>query len=168
MASWAQGYEELITDCPSVNPYPQWPRYYSPADVTNERLYDAIDEILTQLKTIFPDPFWHVGGDEPHFDCWDANANISKYMKDHGLDNYALYAMFESRYAGLLKKHSKQVVGWQEIFSTKGTTPDRNSTVVEVWEGNAELANVVEAGFRGIVSSAWCVRLGSALGLPAP
>lgn len=38
MASWAQGYEGLITDCPSVNPHPEWPRYYSPADVTNPLL----------------------------------------------------------------------------------------------------------------------------------
>ena len=64
MASWAQGYGDLITDCPSVNPYPQWPRYYSPADVTNPKLYAVIDEILTQLADVFLDRFWHVGGDE--------------------------------------------------------------------------------------------------------
>jgi hexosaminidase len=160
MASWAQGYEELITDCPTVNPYPMWPRYYSPADVTNERLYQCIEEILVELGSVFTDAFWHVGGDEPHFDCWDANANVSKYKKEHDLDNYGLYAMFEGRYAALLTKHGKQVIGWQEIFSTKGTSPDKNTTVVEVWEGNAELASVVEAGFSGIVSSNWYLNNG--------
>jgi hexosaminidase len=29
MTSWAQGYPSLITDCPSYNPHPEWPRYYS-------------------------------------------------------------------------------------------------------------------------------------------
>ena len=49
MASWAQGYPELIADCPSVNPHPEWPRYYSPADVTSDALYKVIDEILTSI-----------------------------------------------------------------------------------------------------------------------
>ena len=65
MAAWAQGYPELITDCPSVNPHPEWPRYYSPADVTSPRLYDVIEELLTELSSIFSDAHWHVGGDEP-------------------------------------------------------------------------------------------------------
>jgi hexosaminidase len=160
MASWAQGYDELITDCPTVNPYPQWPRYYSPADVTNPTLYEVIDEILTELGPVFPDPFWHVGGDEPHFDCWAANANVTKYMKDYHLDNEGLYAMFETRYAGLLANHSKRVVGWAEIFSVAGTAPDKNTTVIEVWQGNKELADVVQAGYSGIVSSNWYLNNG--------
>ena len=50
MASWAQGVPALITDCPSVNPHPEWPRYYSPADVTQPDLYEVIDTILSQLS----------------------------------------------------------------------------------------------------------------------
>jgi hexosaminidase len=160
MASWAQGYEELITDCPSVNPYPQWPRYYSPADVTNPTLYAVIDEILTELAPVFPDSWWHVGGDEPHFDCWDANANVSLYKAAHNLTNRQLYAWFEGQYAGLLHKHGKQPIGWQEIQTTPETTPDPASTVVEVWEGNDAVAGVVAKGFRTIVSSNWYLNNG--------
>lgn len=159
MASWAQGYPSLITDCPSVNPYPQWPRYYSPADVTQDSLYAAIDRILTELGGVFPDPHWHVGGDEPHYDCWEANAKVSKYKTQHNLTNQGLYAMFEGKYAGLLKAHNKTTMGWDEIQTTTGTTPDK-STVVEVWQGNSALDGVVKAGFRAIVSSNWYLNNG--------
>lgn len=125
MASWAQGYEELITDCPSVNPYPQWPRYYSPADVTNPRLYAAITEILGELAAVFPDSHWHVGGDEPHFACWEANANVTAFMKARNLTSTQLYATFEAKYAQLVADHGKQVVGWEEIQTTSGTHPPR-------------------------------------------
>ena len=210
MASWAQGYAGLITDCPSVNPYPQWPRYYSPADVTNPTLYAVIAEILTELGSVFredpgitwrrltsrrnkntfsvcvcpssptalrrpspspssstpashppppsfplplrleffaADSHWHVGGDEPHFDCWDANPNMTAYKAQHGLSNAQLYAWFESKYAQLLVDHGKQVVGWQEIQTTAGTHPSPNTTVIEVWEGNSALAGVVYSNF---------------------
>lgn len=154
MSSWAQGYDDLITDCPSEDPHPQWPRYYSPADVTNPRLYAAIAEILEQLSAVFPDKFFHVGGDETQTNCWTANKNVSAYMKAHDLDVNGLYAEFENKYAAAVAKKNKTVVGWAEIFSTPETKPPPDA-VIHVWHGNAELAPVVEAGYRGIVSSEW-------------
>jgi len=34
-----------MAHCPTVNPHPEWPGYYSPADVTEEAIYDAMDEV---------------------------------------------------------------------------------------------------------------------------
>lgn len=81
---------------------------------------------------MFPDLFWHVGGDEPHFDCWAANPNVTAYQKAHNLNNEQLYGWFEGQYAGLVSKHGKQVVGWEEIQTTASTSPDPKTTVVEV------------------------------------
>jgi hexosaminidase len=160
MASWAQGYPELIADCPSVNPYPQWPRYYSPADVTNEKLYAVIAEILAELGPIFPDTSWHVGGDEPHFACWDADPAIGRYKAANGLSNEGLYSMFETRYSTLLAAHGKHTIGWEEIQTTNGTSPDPATTIVEVWEGNDAVAKVVASGFNTIISSDWYLNNG--------
>jgi len=109
---------------------------------------------------VLPDVFWHVGGDEPHFACWDADANVAAYRTQHNLTNEGLYAQFEARYAALLRKHGKQTVGWEEIQQIAGTSPDPASTVVEVWEGNDVLASVVAAGFQAIVSSNWYLNNG--------
>lgn len=166
MASWSLGYPSLITDCPSVNPHPEWPRYYSPADVTEPLLYEVIDTILSELADVFPDPSWHIGGDEPHYDCWDANLAISKWKASHGnLTNGGLYAWFEGKYAGLLEAHNRSVIGWEEVLfnsvTPNNTHPLRlEGTVIEVWEGNDKLADVVKMGYQGIVSSNWYLNNG--------
>ena len=162
MASWAQAVPELLTDCPGVNPHPEWPTYYSPADVTNPTLLAVLGELLEQAGPLFPDPFWHVGGDEPHYACWEANANISSYMKAAGLSSEGLYARFEASYAALLASHGKSVVGWQEVAANTGGGPGpaTASTVVQVWEGNAALASFVARGYRAIVSSNWYLNNG--------
>ena len=66
------------------------------ADVTNPLLMEVLGEVLEELGPLFPDQRWHVGGDEPHFACWQANANVSQYMKAHGIDPEGLYAKFEA------------------------------------------------------------------------
>ena len=101
-----------------------------------------------------------MGGDEPHFDCWDADAKVAKYMAEKNLSNTGLYGQFEAKYAALLASHGKKVVGWEEIQTTHGTNPSRDSTVIEVWEGNDALAGVVQAGYRAIVSSNWYLNNG--------
>jgi hexosaminidase len=148
MASWAQGYPALLTDCPAVNPHPEWPRYYSPADVTNPLLYSVLQEVIKQAGPLFPDPFWHVGGDEPHYACWAANGNVSSYMRQHGLTTEQLYAQFEGKYAAALAAAGKSTVGWAEIATNTGggSGPDPASTVIEVWQGNAALAGFVKRG----------------------
>ena len=157
MASWAQGVPDIITDCPSVNPYPQWPRYYSPANPANERLYEVIETILSELHEVFPDSNWHVGGDEPHEACWDANAEVRTFKLKHGnMTNDDLYVYFENRYLQILQKYNKSRIGWDEIFTIGGgIAKNDSSTIVHVWNGNEKLADVVAAGLRGIVSSKW-------------
>ena len=174
MASWSLGHPSLITSCPSVNPHPEWPTYYSPADVTSPSLYSAIDAVLTNLAPVFTDNFWHVGGDEPHFACWEANEEVMAWAKVHGnLSSVDLYAIFESRYAAAVRAHGKMVIGWEEIQTLTAPLaekhpewiPLRNSTVVHVWEGNAALAAIVAAGYPAIVSSKWYVSVALSLSL---
>ena len=73
--------------------------------MTNELLYSAIATILDELKEIFVDEIWHVGGDEPHYECWDANTNISTFKRNQGnWTDDQLYTYFSHRYAGLVAK----------------------------------------------------------------
>ena len=76
-------------------------------------------------------------------------------MSENNLTGWELYSQFESKYAAMLKKHGKNVIGWQEIQTSPHTSPDPESTIVEVWEGNDALASTVADGFQSIVSSNW-------------
>ena len=166
MASWAQGYPSLITDCPTYNPHPEWPRYYSPADVTNEQLYKVLDVVLTELKDIFVDQHWHVGGDEPHYQCWDLNEKIVNYkMKQGNWTNNQLYSYFSHRYGAIVRNHNKSRIGWDEMYTIGGKMPptpghDDDDSIVHVWTDNTKLAEVVHAGLRGIISENWYLNNG--------
>jgi len=158
MASWAQGYEELISSCPTENPHPEWPTYYSPADVTNERLYSAIEEIVSNLVSSFVDDLWHVGGDEPQMNCWSANENISKYMEDKNLTTINLYQMFEERYSRIVEKYNKSVTGWLEVATLGEIDPAR--ILINVWNGNEQLSDLLAKGYQAVVSSNWYLNYG--------
>jgi hexosaminidase len=163
-ASWAQGVPAIITDCPKYNPHPEWPRYYSPADPSSEVLYDVIDTVLAELTSVFPDDYWHVGGDEPHYECWNGSAKVTAFKRKHGgMTNQELYAYFVNKYAALVYQHGKRRIGWEEIFTIGGTPAvpaEDTSTVVHVWTNNMFLKDVVAAGLHGIVSHKWYLNNG--------
>lgn len=158
MASWAQAYPSLITDCPTENPHPQWPTYYSPADVTNEELYEVLDEIVGSLAEVFLDEFFHVGGDEPQMNCWSANEDVAKYMADNNYTEIDLYTNFENRYKGIVEKHGKKVIGWREIGTLAALDPA--TTMLNVWDGNDKLGDFLADGYRAVISSNWYLNYG--------
>ena len=107
------------------------------------------------LSSRFPLPvFLHV---YLRYECWDANAKVTKYKKDKGnWTNDDLYTMFAHRYAGLVNAHGKTRIGWEEMYDIGGKTAANDTeTIVHVWTNNSKLANVVANGLRGIVSQAW-------------
>src|SRR5438046_3455627 len=86
-------------------------------DPTNERTYKFLDEFIGEMAGLFPDKFFHVGGDEVNGKQWDANKRIQEYMRAHGLkDNQALQAYFSKRLQPIVQKHGKSMIGWDEIL----------------------------------------------------
>jgi hexosaminidase len=50
------------------------------------------------MTALFPDAYFHIGGDECNGKEWDANPRIQQYMREHNLkDNAALQAYFTAR-----------------------------------------------------------------------
>ena len=50
------------------------------------------------MAKLFPDHFFHVGGDEVNGKQWDANPKIQEFMKAHDLkNNEDLQAYFNKR-----------------------------------------------------------------------
>ena len=94
------------------------------------------------------DDFWHVGGDEPHYDCWDADPSIAAFRDARGMTNVDLYNMFEQRLGDLIEKQGKTRIGWDEVWSNGGDGLEKDA-VVEIWQGNDPLPDVVSEGEIG-------------------
>jgi len=147
--SWFVGYPELasIQGLYKIERY--WGIHDPCMDPTREEVYEFLDSFLGEMTKLFPDQYFHIGGDEVNGEHWKANLNIKAFKSKHGMkDNHDLQAYFNKRIQAILKKHGKKMVGWDEIFH-----PDLpQDIIVQSWRGQESLAKSARQGYRGILS----------------
>jgi hexosaminidase len=150
--SWLAGYPELAS---APGPYSigrTWGVYDGAMDPTREETYDFLDAFLAEMTQLFPDPYFHIGGDEVNGKQWSQSSSIQAFAKEHNLDGArGLQAYFNQRIQKLLQKYGKIMVGWDEVLH-----PDLPAdTVVQSWRGQASLAEAASKGYRGILSAGY-------------
>jgi hexosaminidase len=155
--AWFVGYPELASGPGPYEIERKWGIFDPAMDPTNEKTYKFLDAFIAEMAKLFPDHFFHIGGDEVNGKQWDANPKIQQFKKSHSLkNNEALQAYFSQRVQSLVTKHGKAVVGWDEIF-VPGVPKD---VVIQSWRGQASLAQAAAQGFRGILSNGYYLDLG--------
>jgi hexosaminidase len=155
-AAWFVGYPELAS---APGPYEierKWGVFDPAMDPTREETYKFLDAFIGEMAGLFPDQFFHIGGDEVNGKQWDANPKIQSFMHAHNLkDNNDLQAYFNQRVQKIVSKHGKTMLGWDEILR-----PDLpNSIVIQSWRGPDSLAQAAKQGYRGLLSSGFYVDL---------
>ena len=127
-----------------------------PIDPTLEETYQVLDSVLGEMASLFPDPYFHIGGDEVDGKYWNGNDKIQEWMRTHAIkDNHELQTYFSKRVQGILAKHGKHMEGWDEILN-----PDLpKDTLVQSWRGPETLANAARMGFPTILSAGWYLDL---------
>jgi hexosaminidase len=145
--SWFVGYPELASTPGTYKIDPATP--YTVMDPTKESTYKFLDKFVEEMAKLFPDAYFHIGGDEVNGKPWDDNPKIQAFMHAHGIqNNQDLQAYFNRRLQKILSKHHKIMVGWDEILRPE--LP--KSIVVQSWRGQESLAKAAEQGFSGILS----------------
>jgi len=155
--AWFVGHPELASGKGPYEIERRWGIFDPAMDPTNEKVYKFLDELIGEMAKVFPDHYFHIGGDEVNGREWDANPKIQAFMKVHGLkNNEALQAYFSGRVQKLVTKHGKAVVGWDEVL-VAGVPRD---VVIQSWRGQASLARAAKQGYRGILSNGYYLDLG--------
>ena len=154
--SWLVGYPELGS-APGPLKIERGAGIFEPAlDPTREQTYKFLNTFLGEMAALFPDAYMHIGGDENEGKQWDRNPQIQAFMKEKGIkDNHALQAYFNQRVLKILQKHSKKMIGWEEILH-----PDLpKDAVIHSWRGAASLAEAAKKGYNGILSAGYYIDL---------
>jgi hexosaminidase len=155
--AWFVGYPEIASGPGPYDIERKWGIFDPAMDPTSEKTYKFLDELIAEMAKLFPEHYFHIGGDEVNGKEWDANPKIQQFKKSHNLNNNeALQAYFSGRVQKLVTKHGKAVVGWDEVF-IPGVPKD---IVIQSWRGQASLAQAASQGYRGILSNGYYLDLG--------
>src|ERR1041384_4611910 len=102
------------------------------------------------MSALFPDQYWHIGGDEVDGTPWVANPAIQAFEKQHGIkDSAGLQSYFNQRLSRILHKHGKKMMGWDEVIN-----PNLPKDIaVQSWQGPESLALTVKQGYDIILSA---------------
>ncbi len=155
-ASWFVGYPQLAS---SPTPYHiaiHMGVHSAAMDPTKESTYKFLNTFIGEMAALFPDQYFHIGGDECNGKEWNANPEIQSFMKAHGLaTNAALQAYFTAKVQKLVAKHHKIMEGWDEVLQPE--TP--KDVVIQSWRGLASLSQAARQGNRGILSTPYYLNL---------
>lgn len=154
--SWFVGYPQLAS---GKGPY-QIPTELGvlngAMDPTQENTYQFLDQFLGEMTGLFPDAYFHVGGDECNGKEWDANPRIQAFRHAHALKNdAALQLYFSGRIQNLVAGHHKVMEGWDEVLQPD--TP--RDVVIHSWRGEKDLALAARQGNRALLSTGYYIDL---------
>ncbi|XP_023939767.2 beta-hexosaminidase subunit beta [Bicyclus anynana] len=148
--SWGIAFTDILTECYENGKVIG----FGPMDPTSNTTYKLLRDLFKEVQNVFPDKYFHVGGDEVELQCWKSNPKLIDYMKVHKLTASDLHALFMSRVIPLLANATVPVV-WQEVYD-EGVILSTD-TLIQVWKYNwiTEMINVLKTGHRVLFSSSW-------------
>ncbi len=132
-------------------------------DPSNPETYKLLSEIFDEVCPLFPGKYFHIGGDENEGKDWDANPVIQKFKeKNNFKTNHELQSFFTLKLVPMLKKHNKEIIGWEEIMNDKMP----KGTIIHSWKGPNEgspagesLINAAKKGYKTILSNGFYIDL---------
>jgi hexosaminidase len=146
--SWFLGYPDLASG--------EDPSQSSAIDPTREGTYKFLTGFIAEMAALFPDSYFHTGGDECDIKEWEGNPRIQKFMQAHAIkDGVSLQAFFTGKVQKIVAGHKKIMVGWDEVLQ-----PDTPADVViQSWRGPESLVQAARRGYRGVLSSGYYIDL---------
>ncbi len=130
-------------------------------DPTNEKTYEFLNTLFEEMALLFPDQYFHIGGDENEGKHWTENKKIKRFKRKHKLEtNHDLQTYFNIRLEKHLNSLGKKLMGWDEIM-TKNMP---KTAVIHSWRGENEglpkggsLIKAAKAGYKTVLSNGFYI-----------
>ena len=140
--------EEVLTAYPELScthvPYKQ-----SDFCIGNEKTFEFLENVLTEVMELFPSEYIHIGGDEAGKASWPNCKLCQARMKKEGLkDVNELQSYSIHRMERFLNSHGRKLLGWDEILDGD-LAP--NATVMS-WRGTEGGLAAIRSGHKAIMS----------------
>lgn len=134
----------------------EWPasgHFYGLVDNTlcpaNDKVYQFLDKVFTEVAQLFPYDYIHMGGDETPKNFWEKSAQIKALMKKEKLKNMdEVQSYFVKRVEKIIMSKGKKMIGWDEILEG-GLAP--NAAVMS-WRGTKGGIEAAKLGHEVVMS----------------
>jgi hexosaminidase len=109
----------------------------------SEKVFEFLEDVLTEVMALFPGRYIHIGGDESPKASWRKCEKCQKRIAEERLKNEdELQSYFIRRIENFLTANGRRLIGWDEILEG-GLAPD--ATVMS-WRG---MGGGIEAASQG-------------------
>ncbi|GAA4197154.1 beta-N-acetylhexosaminidase [Pedobacter jeongneungensis] len=138
---------------PFLDSWSHWGNQFTPntLDPTNEKVYEFLDGVFTELAQLFPAEYIHFGGDEVRHVLWEKEPHVQAFMKEKSLKNTnELQSYFASRVSAIIKAKGKKPIGWNDILSDKKNLT--KETAIMSWLGDEAIADAAKNGFYAVAT----------------
>jgi hexosaminidase len=137
-------------------------------DIANDATYTALKDVYDDVSEMFPDQFFHVGGDELHSGCYNKSENIQNWLsQEDGRTLSDLVQHWLDKALPIFKnRDGRKLVMWADIvFGTMPAHDLSKDVILQSWTDGVE--NVKEAAAKGydvIISSSDFLYLSCGIG----
>ncbi|KAI5968030.1 HEX1 [Candida margitis] len=118
-------------------------------NIANNKTYQTIHDIYSELSEAFADDFFHVGNDELQKSCypqdWFENQTLSDVTGKY-LDS--VLPIFNNR-------KGRRLIMWDDVLTSEGAVKELPLNItLQVWHEPSHIKNLTRKGYNVIVSSA--------------
>ncbi|MDG6094725.1 beta-N-acetylhexosaminidase [Acetobacter sp. AN02] len=125
-------------------------------DPTLPATLSFISTLFTETTELFPDRYFHAGGDEVVSGEWTGNPRIRAFMTARGYATpQILQAQFTAEVEKILAAANRTMIGWDEVSEA----PIPASVVIQVWRSSKFIASATDAGHPVVVSAGYYLDL---------
>ncbi len=112
--------------------------------VGREENYEMLENIITEMTTLFPSKIYHIGADEVNMNSWRDCDVCQSLMEEKDMKELVeLQNHFVRRVEKILAKHGKTMAGWDEILDGGNLL---ETTIPYVWQNSERGIKSVKVG----------------------
>ncbi|KKK21092.1 N-acetylglucosaminidase [Aspergillus rambellii] len=127
-------------------------------DIINPKTYDIVRDVYTELSGIFPDNWFHVGGDEIQPNCFNFSTYVTEWFAEDPSRTYNdLLQHWVDQAVPIFRSvtKSRRLVMWEDVVLSTEAAPDvPKDIVMQSWNNGLDNIHKLTAnGYDVVVSS---------------
>lgn len=163
-AGWKRVDPEIVTCIDSWWSNDEWPLHTAvepnpgQLDIINNKTYEVVRNVYNDLSDIFPDHWFHVGGDEIQPNCFNFSTHVTNWFAEDPSRTYNdLLQYWVDHAVPIFQEYSKErrLIMWEDVvLSVEHAHDVPKNIVMQSWNNGLEyISNLTARGYDVIVSS---------------